>query len=76
MYPLFIGGTEIIFILLIVFLLFGSKSIPQMARTLGSGYKQFQKAADEIKEEIAKASDLTDQPEPKKPDRSPDDLKG
>ena len=76
MYLLFLGSTEIIFILLIIFILFGSKSIPQLAKTIGQGYKQFQKAADEIKSEITKATDMDEPLDPPKPERSPDDMKG
>ncbi len=53
---LFISGGEIIFILLIVVLLFGSKKLPEIARTLGKGIKQFKNAADDIKKEMSEES--------------------
>lgn len=49
---LFIGGPEILFILLFVLLLFGSKKIPEVARMLGKGMREFRRATDEIKREI------------------------
>jgi sec-independent protein translocase protein TatA len=49
---LFIGGTEVIFILLAVLLLFGSKKIPEVARAMGKGMREFQKATDDIKREL------------------------
>lgn len=49
---LFISGQEIILIALAVLLLFGSKKIPEMARGLGKGLREFKKAADDIKREI------------------------
>ncbi|PLX12322.1 MAG: twin-arginine translocase TatA/TatE family subunit [Marinilabiliales bacterium] len=53
---LFISGSEIFIILLAVVVLFGSKKIPEIARGLGKGMREFRKATDEIKDEINKAS--------------------
>jgi sec-independent protein translocase protein TatA len=50
---LFIGASEVIFILFMVLLLFGAKGIPQVARTIGKGVREFQKAASEIKRELS-----------------------
>ena len=50
---LFISGGEIIFILLAVVLLFGSKRLPEIARGIGKGVKQFKDAANEIKREMS-----------------------
>ena len=72
---LFISGSEILFILLIIFLLFGTKSISELARILGKGYQQFQKASDEIKKEISQTID-NENKTLKKHEKSPDDLKG
>jgi sec-independent protein translocase protein TatA len=47
-----IGGSEILLVLVAVLLLFGSKSIPEFARTLGKGMNEVKKATDEIKREI------------------------
>ncbi len=47
-----IGGSEIILILLAVLLLFGSKRIPEVAKMMGKGMREFRKATDEIKKEI------------------------
>ncbi len=49
---LFIGGTEVILILLVVLMLFGAKKIPEVARAMGKGYREFQKATDDIKREF------------------------
>ena len=38
---LMIGGTEIIFIIVLVLLLFGGKKIPELMRGLGQGVKSF-----------------------------------
>jgi len=47
-----VSGGEIIFILLFVLLFFGSKQIPNIARTLGKGIRELNRATDEIKKEI------------------------
>ena len=36
-----LGSQEILVILLILFLLFGAKRIPELARSLGQGMKEF-----------------------------------
>lgn len=50
---LFIGATEVILILFAVLLLFGSKKIPEVARAMGKGIREFQKATEEIKKELS-----------------------
>ncbi len=44
--------TEMIVTLLIVVLLFGGKKIPELARGLGKGIREFNDAKDGIKSEI------------------------
>ena len=46
------GPTELIIILIIVIILFGAKKIPEIAKGLGSGIKEFKKAAKEENKEI------------------------
>lgn len=50
-----IGGQELILILLIVLVLFGSKKLPELARGMGQAIKEFQKAKDEFSDELHKA---------------------
>ncbi len=47
-----IGPSELIIIMLIILLLFGSKRLPELARSLGKGIQQFKKAMDDVKDEI------------------------
>ncbi len=57
----FIGGPEILFVLIIVLLLFGSKRIPEFAKMMGKGMNEFRKATDDIKREInAEAKGLSE----------------
>ncbi len=59
MYFLFLGlgGSEIIIVFLAVLLLFGADKIPDFARMLGKGLREFQKATDEIKRELKDETD-------------------
>jgi sec-independent protein translocase protein TatA len=52
-----IGGGELIFIIFIALMLFGSDKIPAIARTLGKGMAQLKNATNEIKTEIQKSAD-------------------
>ena len=45
---LMIGGTEIIFIIVLVLLLFGGKKIPELMRGLGQGVKSFKDGMNEV----------------------------
>lgn len=49
-----ISGGEILVILVVVYLVFGPKKIPELARMLGKGINQLRQATNEIKNEITK----------------------
>jgi len=49
---LFISGSEIVVIMLVVLILFGSKSIPGIARTFGKGMREFRNVTQELKNEL------------------------
>jgi sec-independent protein translocase protein TatA len=59
----FLGGQELLVILIIVILLFGAKKIPELAKGLGTGIKEFKKASNEadkqlnVKDDVAKNDD-------------------
>ncbi len=59
-----LGGQELGLILLIVLLLFGANKIPELARGMGKGMREFRKAQNEIEEEFSKAGDETPKKEP------------
>jgi sec-independent protein translocase protein TatA len=46
------GGTEWLFIILAVLVLFGGKKIPEFMRGLGKGIREFNDAKDHVKREI------------------------
>jgi len=53
----FISGQEIFIVFVVVLLLFGAKKIPEIARGLGKGMREFRKATEDIKREINEQSE-------------------
>ena len=47
-----IGTGELLVIMFIVLLLFGAKKLPELARGLGKGIREFKRASNEIKDEL------------------------
>ena len=60
------GGGQIILILIIVLIMFGAKKIPELAKGLGSGIKEFKKATKEVTDEIQNADTAITTPPPLK----------
>lgn len=50
------GGWEWIVIILVVLIFFGAKKIPELARGLGRGIREFKDATKEIKKDIDDSS--------------------
>jgi sec-independent protein translocase protein TatA len=57
-----LGGWEIILILAVVLILFGAKKLPELAKGLGTGIKEFKKATREVTDEVTNAMDDTSPP--------------
>ncbi|MFH1320017.1 MAG: twin-arginine translocase TatA/TatE family subunit [Bacteroidota bacterium] len=53
---LFISAPEIFVVILVVLLLFGAKKIPEIARGLGKGMREFKKATSDIKKEFSEGN--------------------
>ena len=53
---LFIGGSELIFVILFVVMLFGADKIPEIAKGLGKMMREVKVASNEIKREIKDSS--------------------
>ena len=47
-----LGGWEVFAILMVVVLLFGAKKIPELAKGLGKGIREFKDATNDVKKEI------------------------
>lgn len=50
------GWTEMLIIALFVIVFFGAKKIPEIARGMGKGIREFKDATKEIKDEIKEGS--------------------
>ena len=54
------GGWEMVVIAIVILLLFGAKKLPELARGLGQGIREFKGAVDGVKEEMNEAKDKVD----------------
>lgn len=54
------GGYEILLILLVILIFFGAKKIPELARGMGRGIREFKDATREIKDEIDEGLNMDD----------------
>ena len=55
---LFIGGPEIVIIMMAIVMLFGSKKIPEIARGIGKGIRELKDASNDIKREIRSSASI------------------
>lgn len=54
-----LGPTEVLLILVVILIFFGAKRIPELARGLGKGIREFKDASREIQSEIeAESKDI------------------
>lgn len=67
------GPMEIALIVLLVLILFGAKRLPDLARGLGKGIREFRSAVSETSDQIKK--DLDHTPEKKSGDNNTSDTK-
>jgi sec-independent protein translocase protein TatA len=51
-----LSGGEIFIVVMLFLLLFGGKRIPEMAKTIGHGMREFKKATNQIRDEIELSS--------------------
>ena len=51
-----LGTSEVLVILVVILIFFGAKRIPELARGLGKGIREFKDATKEIKNDIENAA--------------------
>lgn len=51
-----LGGGEVILIIFVILMLFGGKGLPNIARTLGKGMREFKDAASGIQKDIQQST--------------------
>lgn len=59
-----LNGWEVVAILAVVLIIFGAKKLPELAKGLGQGIKEFKKSSREIQDEIQQAIDVDAPPPP------------
>jgi len=62
-----IGGPEVLLIMLVALLLFGSQRLPDLARSLGKSIREFKKATAGLEEEFRRAMEAPPPPPPRPP---------
>jgi len=62
-----IGGSELFLILLVILVFFGAKKMPELAKGLGQGIREFRKAAKDVQEEVDKEVKKLDEKNDTKP---------
>jgi sec-independent protein translocase protein TatA len=60
----FIGMWETVAILAVVLVLFGAKKLPELAKGMGQGIKEFRKASREVNEDLQRAFEEEERPAP------------
>ena len=66
-----LNGWEVVAILAVVLILFGAKRLPELAKGLGQGIKEFKKSSREIQDEIQQAIDVDAPPPPPRTETVP-----
>lgn len=51
-----LGGGEVVLILIVILLMFGGKGVPNIARALGKGIREFKDAANGIQKDIQQST--------------------
>ena len=59
-----LGGWEVVLILAVVLVLFGAKKLPELAKGLGQGIKEFKKATRDVNDEFSRAMEEAPPPAP------------
>lgn len=59
------GGGELVVVLVAILILFGAKRIPEFAKGLGQGIREFKKASNEVTSELQNA--MNEPPAPPAP---------
>mgnify|MGYP005857591243 CR=1 FL=1 len=62
-----LSGGELLLVLTAILILFGAKKIPDFAKGLGQGIKEFKKASREVQDEIERAGEELHSPPPPPP---------
>jgi len=59
-----LSGGELVLVLVVILVLFGAKKIPEFAKGLGQGIREFKKASSEVNNELQRALEEPPPPPP------------
>ena len=68
-----LGTAELLIILFIALVVLGPKELPKVARTLGRGIRELQRAKDDIKKNIEFEDDIDEKTEFQAPEKNKND---
>lgn len=51
-----IGGSELLVVMLVIFIFFGPKKFPEMGKSIGKAMREFKNAMRGVKEDLEKAT--------------------
>jgi sec-independent protein translocase protein TatA len=51
-----IGGSELLVVVLVLFLFFGPKKLPEMGKSIGKGIREFRNAMQGVKKDLEDAT--------------------
>ena len=68
-----LGWGEIVVIMLVILLLFGAKKLPELAKGLGKGIREFKKASSDIGDELNRSDYEDDHDRPRRRQRPIED---
>ncbi len=66
-----LGWTEIAVIVFVVLLLFGAKKLPELARGMGKGIREFKRASSDIQYELESSQYEEEKPRPRRRKEKP-----
>ena len=66
-----LGWTEIAVIVFVVLLLFGAKKLPELARGMGKGIREFKRASSDIQHELESSQYEEEKPRPRRRKEKP-----
>ena len=55
-----IGGSELLVVLIVVFIFFGPKKMPELGKNLGKGIREFKKAMRGVQQDIENVTKIDD----------------
>lgn len=67
----FLGGSEMVVILIVAAVFFGAKKLPELARGLGQGIREFKKVSSDVTDDLERAVYAEPPPPPQKAAKSP-----